>query len=337
MRVVSRVTCPALAIALALPALAAAGVKAEERTQVQFGGLLGGFMSRFGGKEAKEGLVGTVAVSGERKLVLNEQWGQIVDLAEEKIYTLDAKKKTYEVTTFADIKKRFDEQRAKAEKEAEKARKKAEKDAKGEEAQAVPEFDFDVRVSRTGEKRTIAGHEAAQTITRVSVYPKGSSLQQSGGLGIVSEQWLAPEVPELQEIRDFDQRYALKMAEVFGFDAGGMRASADQMAALVAHYPGLTKALARLKEEGAKLQGIPLHSTFSLNLIRSAEEVAKAEKQDSEVSGISGFLAKKLMKKAAGDPTQPKQALMTTTVETLKITPAATAADVALPAGYQPK
>ena len=65
--------------------------------------------------------------------------------------------------------------------------------------------------------------------------------------------------------------------------------------------------------------------------------MAKAEKSDQDISGVSGFLAKKLMKKASGDPTQPKQALMTTTIEMLKIVPEATAADVALPAGYKQK
>jgi hypothetical protein len=144
-------------------------------------------------------------------------------------------------------------------------------------------------------------------------------------------------VPELKEIADFNQRYALKMAEVFGFDAARTRETAERMSSLLASYPGLVKALEKMKAEGAKLEGTPLMTTFSINMIRSAEEVAKAEKGDSEITGVSGFLAKKLMKKAAGDPTQPKQALMTTTVEMLKIVPEATAADVALPAGYRPK
>ena len=58
---------------------------------------------------------------------------------------------------------------------------------------------------------------------------------------------------------------------------------------------------------------------------------------DSQVTGISGFLAKKMMQKAAGDPTDPKQSLMTSTIETLKIATDVTPADVALPAGYRPK
>ena len=67
-------------------------------------------------------------VVGDRKLTLGESTGQIVDLAEEQIYDLDVKKKTYTVTTFAELKKRIEEQRAKAEKEATEAKKEAAKE-----------------------------------------------------------------------------------------------------------------------------------------------------------------------------------------------------------------
>ena len=339
-RALVRAVVVSLVAALAVPAAALAGVKTEERTQVQFTGLLGGLMSHFGGKAAKEGLVNTVAVVGDRRLTLNEETGEIVDLAEGKVYELNVKDRTYEVATFEEIKKRFEEQREKAQKEAEKAQKEQAKQNKQEPPKEgeAPEFEVDVRVSRTGEKRTIAGHEAAQWITRISAYPKGSSLQQSGGMAIVSEQWMAPGVPELAEIAAFNLRYAQKMADVFGFDAARMKASAEQMAALLAAHPGLVQALEKMKTEGAKIEGTPLATIFSINLIRSAEEVAKAEKSDQDISGgVSGFLAKRLMKKAAGDPTQPKQALMTSTIEMLKIATDASAADVALPAGYKQK
>jgi hypothetical protein len=324
---------------LALPPVLHAGVKKEERMQVQFTGLIGGLMNRFGGKAAKEGVVNSVAVAGDRRLTLNEESGELVDLAEEKVYSLNVKDRTYEVATFAEIKQRFEEEREKAQKEAEKAAKEQAKQTKQEPPKEgeVPELEFDVRTSRTGEKRTIAGHEAAQWIMRISVYPKGSNMMQSGGLGIVNEAWLAPEVPELKEIAAFDLRYAQKMAEVFGFDPGRMKATAEQMAQMMAAHPGLVQAIQKMREESAKLEGTPLATILSINLIRSAEQVAKAEKSDSEVSGVSGFLAKKLMKKASGDSTNPKQALMTSTIETLKIATDVTPADVALPTGYRPK
>ena len=55
----------------------------------------------FGGKAARDGVTSTVAVKGDRKATMNGETGQIIDLAEEKIYDLDLKKKSYKVTTFA--------------------------------------------------------------------------------------------------------------------------------------------------------------------------------------------------------------------------------------------
>jgi hypothetical protein len=49
----------AVAFAVVAASSVEAGVKTEQKTQVQFGGLLGGIMNEFGGKSAKEGLVDT--------------------------------------------------------------------------------------------------------------------------------------------------------------------------------------------------------------------------------------------------------------------------------------
>src|SRR6185295_9428423 len=83
--------------------IARAEVKTEERTRVQFPGLLGGFMKVFGGKSAKEGIVEKVAVKDDRKMTTNDETAQLIDLAEEKVYQIDLKKKTYTVMTFAEM------------------------------------------------------------------------------------------------------------------------------------------------------------------------------------------------------------------------------------------
>ena len=99
-------------------------------------------------------------------------------------------------------------------------------------------------------------------------------------MAIVNEQWLAPDVPELEEIADFNLRYAQKMAELFGFDAARMKASAEQMAALVATYPGLVQALEKMKAEWREASRARRSRPSSAStVIRSAQEVAKAEKQ----------------------------------------------------------
>ena len=257
MRALVRPVVVSLVAALAVPAAALAGVRTEERTQVQFSGLLGGLMTHFGGKSAKEGLVNTVAVVGDRRLTLNEETGEIVDLAEGKVYELNVKDRTYEVATFEEIGKRFEEQREKAQKEAEKARKEQAKQTKQEPRRRARR-----RSSRWTSGSAAPGRSERSRATRRRRPSRGSrstrrapAMMQSGGMAIVNEQWLAPDVPELGEIAEFNLRYAQKMADVFGFDAARMKASAEQMAALLAAHPGLVQALEKMKTEGREARG----------------------------------------------------------------------------------
>src|SRR3954470_6561208 len=103
----------ALAVTLTLIALAplsvGADVRSDQRTKIEFGGMLGRMFNLFGGKGARDGTTSTVAVKGSRKASLNDTTGQIVDLAEEKVYDLDMKKKTFKVTTFAELRRQMQE------------------------------------------------------------------------------------------------------------------------------------------------------------------------------------------------------------------------------------
>jgi hypothetical protein len=329
------------AVAVAVPALVRGGVKTEQRTQVRFGGFLGGIVNKVGGKAAKEGVLETVAVVGDRKLTLGEDRGEVVDLAVERIYELDVKKKAYTVTTFAELKKRIEEQRAKAEKEAAEARREMEKEGKKQEAAPeapAKEYEVDVEMSETGQKRPIAGREARQVTMKAWVHEKGKKIQQSGGLLVTTDTWLGPKVGALDEIAAFDRRYALKMAEILGFSAPAAAASAAQMASLVATYPQLQAAMEKVKAESEKvnMEGTTLASGLTITLWKSAAQMAEAQKQSDDMGGgLSGLLAKKLMKQ--GDPSDPRTVVLSSTTELLKIAPDATAADVALPAGYKQK
>lgn len=87
----------------------AADVKTRDKAQVKFEGFLGRMIGMFGGKAAKEGIVTTNAVKGDRKVELNDSVGRIVDLKEEKVYELDVNKKTYTVVTFEELRRRMRE------------------------------------------------------------------------------------------------------------------------------------------------------------------------------------------------------------------------------------
>ena len=83
------------------------------RGLVKFEGGLGKVVGILGGRAAREGVKSTVAVKGDRKITTTDVNGQIVDLAEEKIYELDVRKKTYTVMTFAELRRRMEEARKK--------------------------------------------------------------------------------------------------------------------------------------------------------------------------------------------------------------------------------
>ena len=111
---------PVVAITASLACLAVislhADVKTEERIKFELGGMLGKMVNIFGGKDAREGTVTTVALKGSRMSTMTNDGGQIIDLSEEKIYQLDSKKKNYRVMTFAQIRQQMEEAKAKAEK-----------------------------------------------------------------------------------------------------------------------------------------------------------------------------------------------------------------------------
>jgi hypothetical protein len=326
-----------------------ADVKKQEKSHFKFEGVLGGVIGLFGGKAAKEGIVNTVAVRGDRKLVANDQTGEIVDLAEEKVYRLDMKKKTYEVVTFAQLRKEMEEARRKAEEQAREAHEDArEEQGSGgsstpSEASAPPaqqkqvEVDFDVK--ETGQRRTINGFDTRQAIMTIAVREKGKTLEQGGGLVLTSDLWLAPKATSENDVAQFDLRYARKLE-----GPATVAAAQAQMAAALAAYPQMGEALSRMQSEGAKLDGTPILMTTTFEAVKSAEMMAAQQEQapqreQEQPKGIGGLLGRKIGKKigASDGPAKPRATILTITNEVLALSKDVAAADVALPAGFRQK
>jgi hypothetical protein len=187
-----------------------ADVRADQKSHVEFAGMLGRMVNIFGGKAAREGVTSSVAVKGDRKATMNEAAGQIIDLAEEKVYDLDLKKKSYKVTTFAELRRRMEEAQKKADEDARKeAGREKDKPAAADPNAKQMEIDFDVK--NTGAKKSINGFDTHQAIMTITVREKGKTLEQGGGLVVTSDLWLAPKIAAMKEIADFDVRYAQKL------------------------------------------------------------------------------------------------------------------------------
>jgi hypothetical protein len=329
----------------AVPAVRA-DVRADERARVEFAGMLGRMFNLFGGKGAREGVTSTVAVKGDRKATMNDTVGQIVDLGEQKVYDLDVKKKTYRVTTFAELRRQMEEAKQKAEEEARKEQAQAKTEspapAASQQQEQQPQVDVDFDIKNTGQTKTINGVETHESVMTITVREKGKTLEEGGGLVLTSDMWLGPKVPAMKEIADFDMRYAQML---FGPMVAG--ASPDQMATAAAMYPYMKQAMTRMSAEGAKLEGSPVQTVTTLDAVKSAEEMAaeaKAKEDDnkskppSSVGGmLGGFMAKKIQKKAAGgdDGSKARATFMTMTNDVLKVVTDVAPADVAVPAGFK--
>ena len=335
----------ALALSGALFALSTsalhADVRADEKSRVEFAGMLGRMFNMFGGKGAREGVTSSIAVKGDRKATMGDGSGQIVDLAEEKIYDLDLKKKSYKVTTFAELRRRMEEAKKKAEEDARKeaAREKEKPQAKDPNAKQM-EIDFDIK--NTGAKKTINGFDTHEAVMTVTVREKGKTLEQGGGMVVTTDMWLAPKIAAMKEITDFDARYA---KQLYGTMIAGV--SAEQMAAAMAMYPMMKDALGKMSAEGGKIEGTPIQTTTTMDAVKSEAQVAEEARAGAGddgksaasggVGGLLGGFAKKMAQKKSGgdDANKTRATFMTTTTEVLKVVTDVAPADVAVPAGFK--
>ncbi len=322
------------AVVLPLVALTAvpvgAEVKTREKTHVSLGGMLGKVFSVFGGKAAKEGVVSTTAVKGNRKATMNEATGQIIDLAEEKVYDLDMKKKTYEVTTFEQLRQKMREASEKAQKQASEQQGKEEKP---EKSQPQKEYEVDFSVKDTGQKKQLAGYDTHEVIMTVTVREKGKTLEDGGGLVMNVDSWLGPQIPALKELAEFDMKY---WKQLQGPDAMGM--SAEQLATVIAMYPAVKQASDRLQKESPKLQGTPLASTTTVEGVKSKEEAAQQQTSDTpkSVGGLGGMLARKMAKKD-DSASSTHATVFTAEHEFQEVATSVAASDLEIPPGFKQK
>ena len=337
-----RVTVPCVVLCLlALSSSLSADVRTDQRVKFQLGGVIGKMVNMFGGKGAREGVTSMVAVKGNRKATMSDTTGQIVDLTEEKVYDIDVKKKTYKVTTFAELRRQMEEARRDAEKAAKDAgaaEQRAGKPAEKDPNQKEMEVDFDIK--NTTETRTINGFNTTKTVMTITVREKGKTLDQSGGIVMTNDLWLTPSAPSTRDLADFDRRYAEKL---YGPMVVG--ASAQDMAMAMAMYPQMKPALDKMRAEGGKISGTAILTDMRMESVPpgaanqpSAAPAAEEPKKKGGLGGMMGGLKKMAAQPEKKDNSKPERAtFLTTSVEMLKLTTDVDAASVAIPAGFTEK
>ena len=317
-------------LVLAVPVLRA-DVKTQQKSSFKFAGAVGSVLNKFGGATTKEGLVTTSAIKGNRKLSMSGDSGEIIDLGEEKVYTLDMKGKSYKVATFAELRAAFEKAKA----DAEKKKQEMKPEDKQQVEDTAKQYEFEADVKETGQKKNLAGYDTREVILTITAHEKGKKVEESGGFIMTTDMWLAPKIAGLDELIQFQLKY---MKAVYGEAFVG---DMQQMASTVAMYPTFQPMAAKMQAESGKLQGTPVLSTTTFDAVKSAEAMKEAKNQNQSQpppttgGGIGGMLAKKMIG-PKGEVTQ-RGTVFTSSHEILSVSPTVAAEDVAMPAGFKEK
>jgi hypothetical protein len=322
-------------VSLLLAPTVLADAKVTQKTQVQFGGVVGGVMNVFGGKATKEGVTSEVAVKGDRRVSRSGSNGEIVDLGEEKVYTIDYDRKTYRVQTFAEIRKQFEESQKESAEESESSSS-SEKDPNAKEY----EVDFDLR--ETGKKETINGFNAREVVATVTIREKGKKLEEAGGSVLTSNMWLAPRIAAMREVENFEKKY---LDQLWGTSGVDLRS----LSAILSASPTFGKAMKKLQEKKVHMDGTAVRTTMKFETV--ADPRVRQE-ESANPSAAAARMVGGLMKRMKRDKPQESQAssskadekpaagrnlLFNSNFEVLTAASKATAEDVAVPADFKLK
>jgi hypothetical protein len=310
-----------------------ADANVQQKNQVHFGGLLGGVVNLFA-RDAGQPINSSSIVKGDRKLIRTGNVGEIIDLAEEKVYHLDFDRKTYTVKTFADLRREYQDQQ-------QRARKSSERQANTKKNEG-PEYEVDFDVKRTGKEETMNGWKTRQEIVTIAVHEKGKKIEESGGFMLTSDMWMGPKIAAYQEIANFDRRFVEK---VYG---SAFSTAAGQFAAAMAMSPAFGKAMKAYNEKQGDFDGTPIRTKMTFETVAGAnqnqQQSQPAETDASTPSSVQGAVIgglfnkmkqKRQQQQAESGQSPNRSTLFDSNSELIKATTSASAAEVAVPSDFR--
>jgi hypothetical protein len=251
-------------------------------------------------RQAREPIVSTHLIKGNRMATVTKDRTSIVDLDKESITTIDLAKKTYSVMTFAEMKQAMEE-----------AQKKMQERKSQSPGDGNIDASFKVSANATGQTKMVQGLNAKEMIVTMTAEGTDQKSGKSGSMDIVSDAWLAP-VPGYEEVKAFHQKLAAKMGYVFGSGMGQM----PLMRADVG------KGFEEVAKEMGKLDGVPVETTVKMGATgdgsqdtAQTQQQANSQQQPSapnspaaalgRLAGIGGLGGFGRNKKKSDDPQQP--------------------------------
>jgi len=281
-----------LVLCLLIPTSLFADFQYTETTKVTGGAILG--MMKVAGafskqaRQVTEPMNTTVLLKGNRMARIGPNETEIIDLDKETFTRIDPAKKQYSVMTFQQFKQQLED-----------AAKEAKKGRQNDGAQ----LSFKVKVRNTNATKQVSGLTTKEAILTMIMEGQDAKTGEKGAMAITSDMWLAPEIPGYAQVRDFEQRLAVKLGMMTKNALGPMLASMQ---------PGSSQGLAELAKETSKLNGVPVLQIMRIGTSADGKplpaaseaplpqasqqetpdvgEAAKESAKESAVSGITGKL-----------------------------------------------
>lgn len=312
-----------------------ADVKQKTVTTFKMKGAIGSVVGMFGGNKPQQQVM-YLKGNLQRTDMLDPKGkvkeSHIVDLDQEKFIMVDHKKKRYTEMTFQEWRDMLQSSLSGV------FNQKPEQDDSAPETKV--EFSFDVDVQKPGEKKMYAGRNTENVILTLKL--EGEATQEKegedpqevkGGMIVRSTNWMTKSIDNYAEMKEF----AVKLAEKLGMDPRGGFAAAIGQA--LQQNAELGDAMEKLKEESAKLEGVPMytHTVFE-TWGQSSQTNQEGGDQKPEMPSLGGLLKGFGKKKAEEkDPNAPT-VLMETFTEIKEFDSSILSDDVfAVPANYKMK
>jgi len=184
-------------------------------------------------KQAREPIVSTVSVKGNRMLHRSNTHATVIDLDSQTITSIDFQKKQYSVMTFEEMKQAL-----------EQMSQKMKQNDKGD-------VKFKVSAKSTGKTKQAAGFDAKEMIMKMEMEGTDAKSGQTGAMTITTDMWIAQGVPGYKEVRDFYRR----MAEKLNWTPGGN---------MFMQNPQVSEGMAEVAKEVAKLDGVPVEQYVTM-------------------------------------------------------------------------
>jgi len=235
----------------------------QESAQMTGGTLL--TVLKLGGpftRGARAAQISTVAVKGNRMMRNDKDSTSIIDLDKETITDIDISKKTYSVTTFAQIRAAMD---------------KAIEDFKKRDKSKDPkdtEMKFKVTANSTGKTKDVRGLTAKELVIGMEMQATDTKSGETGSFNMANDAWMAS-VAGYDQVKVFELKLAQKLATAF-------RPGMEQMAMT---QPQMVQGMAEAAKEMAKVDGVPVQNIVRMGSGTVEALQAAGQKSEAEQDG----------------------------------------------------